>query len=121
MKILIVDDESFRVVLLLMLEDLFPESCIDVASGLVEAQEYLRSYPYDFVLSDLNLGKGAERDGIEILHEAKKNNINVVAILMSAEKMKEEEIAAAGIDQSLEKPIEMELIEKIIQNFWKRS
>ena len=120
MKILVVDDEAFGTILFMMLEYLFP-ACVDVASYLVEAQEYLRSYPYDFVLSDLNLCKGAERDGIEILREAKKNNIDVVAILMSAERMKAEEITAAGIDQFLEKPIEMELIKKTIQNFWKRS
>ncbi|MEI6588117.1 MAG: response regulator [Candidatus Moraniibacteriota bacterium] len=121
MKILVVDDEAFGTILSMMLEDLFPACCIDVASSPREAFEYLESYPYDVVISDFNLGADVVPNGIGILLRAKEINSAIVAILMSAEDIRVEAIKNLGVDCFLKKPIEMELIKKKIQNFRKRS
>lgn len=116
MKILIVDDDlGVCAAVCMMVEDLF-DCHVDAANTPDEAFKFLESDRYDYVISDLDL-KNANFNGIGVLLAAKKNQPEVVAILMSAEDIRRDDVRKLGIDCFLGKPVSMDLLEETIDGF----
>ena len=116
-RILVVDDESIsRRLLKALLEPLGYE--VTLASNGEEALEYFKGYPFSFVLMDFNMPK---MDGLKatdkIRRLEKKPNAYIVGLTAWQDQSRLEEGIKAGMNLVCLKPITVELMNKICQEY----
>jgi two-component system response regulator PilR (NtrC family) len=101
--VLIVDDEAdIRELLVLTLSRMGVDA--DTASSFKEAQEALKTRPYDLALTDMRLPDG---DGLQVLRHIAENYGNTPVAVITAFGSTENAVAAlkAGAFDYLPKPI----------------
>jgi DNA-binding NtrC family response regulator len=113
-KLLIVDDEVSLVESLEMNYKLEGFN-VYTANGGFEALEVIKNNKIDFVISDIRMPDG---DGEMLLKELKKNNpeIPVVLLMTGFSKHTKEEVIKLGALDLLSKPIDLELLDKYLNN-----
>ena len=116
-RILVVDDESIsRRLLKALLEPLGYE--VTLASNGEEALEYFKEYPFSFVLMDFNMPK---MDGVKATEKIrrleKKPNAYIVGLTAWQDQSRLEEGIKAGMNLVCLKPITVELMNKICQEY----
>ncbi len=117
MNILIVDDDFgvSRSLCSMIVDLLDSHYLVESANSPDEAFGMMEEKHYHIVISDLNL-ENINFNGIGVLLAAKKRYPNVVAILMSAEDIRTEDVRKMGIDRFLGKPVSLELLEEVLQS-----
>ena len=112
--VLIVDDEAdIRELLVLTLSRMGVDA--DTASSFKEAQEALKSRPYDLALTDMRLPDG---DGLMVLRHIAENYGNTPVAVITAFGSTENAVAAlkAGAFDYLAKPIKLEQLRPLVMS-----
>jgi two-component system, NtrC family, response regulator PilR len=112
--VLIVDDEAdIRELLVLTLSRMGVDA--DTASSFKEAQEALKSRPYDLALTDMRLPDG---DGLQVLRHIAENYGNTPVAVITAFGSTENAVAAlkAGAFDYLAKPIKLEQLRPLVMS-----
>jgi two-component system response regulator PilR (NtrC family) len=112
--VLIVDDEAdIRELLVLTLSRMGVDA--DTASSFREAQEALKSRPYDLALTDMRLPDG---DGLQVLRHIAENYGNTPVAVITAFGSTENAVAAlkAGAFDYLAKPIKLEQLRPLVMS-----
>jgi two-component system response regulator PilR (NtrC family) len=112
--VLIVDDEAdIRELLVLTLSRMGVDA--DTASSLKEAQESLKTRPYDLCLTDMRLPDG---DGLMVLRHIAENYGNTPVAVITAFGSTENAVAAlkAGAFDYLAKPIKLEQLRPLVMS-----
>ena len=114
MKILIIDDE--KVVIEYLRNALSRQNdYIHCALSADEALKLLRDSSYDLIFVDYHL---PGKSGLEIVDFIKKNSKQTkVAMLTGYPLMKEAIAKFVGVDEYLEKPLDIEEIEAIVEKY----
>ncbi|MFW2488624.1 response regulator transcription factor [Clostridium chromiireducens] len=119
MKILIIEDELS---LQTALKKGFTKLCyaVDTASNGKEALEMYYSATYDLIILDLNLPK---IDGIDVLKEIRKENIEIKVIILSARSEVEDKIIGLdlGANDYISKPFHFKELEARARALLRRS
>ncbi len=113
-SVLIVDDESdIRELLVLTLSRMGVDA--DSASTVKEAEEALKTRPYDLCLTDMRLPDG---DGLELLRHIAENYGNTPVAVITAYGSTENAVAAlkAGAFDYLAKPIKLEQLRPLVMS-----
>src|SRR5213075_3072218 len=113
-SVLIVDDEAdIRELLVLTLSRMGVDA--DTASSFKEAQEALKSRPYDLALTDMRLPDG---DGLQVLRHIAENYGNTPVAVITAFGSTENAVAAlkAGAFDYLAKPIRLEQLRPLVMS-----
>jgi two-component system response regulator PilR (NtrC family) len=112
--VLIVDDEAdIRELLVLTLSRMGVDA--DTAASFKEAQEALKSRPYDLALTDMRLPDG---DGLMVLKHIAENYGNTPVAVITAFGSTENAVAAlkAGAFDYLAKPIKLEQLRPLVMS-----
>jgi two-component system response regulator PilR (NtrC family) len=112
--VLIVDDEAdIRELLVLTLSRMGVDA--DTASSFKEAQEALKSRPYDLALTDMRLPDG---DGLQVLRHIAENYGNTPVAVITAFGSTENAVAAlkAGAFDYLAKPIKLDQLRPLVMS-----
>jgi len=112
--VLIVDDEAdIRELLVLTLSRMGVDA--DTASSFKEAQEALKTRPYDLALTDMRLPDG---DGLQVLRHIAENYGNTPVAVITAFGSTENAVAAlkAGAFDYLAKPIKLEQLRPLVMS-----
>jgi CheY-like chemotaxis protein len=115
--VLIVDDEEATVDLMSTVVSLFGHEPSTAYAGL-EALDLIESEPPDVILLDLMM---PDVDGLETLHRLRAlpqgDGLPVIVITASAAADLDEQVAEAGGNACLRKPVEMDVLERLIADF----
>ena len=119
-KVLIVDDSAInlKVATHLMKDYNFT---IDTCLSGIEAIEKVKKTKYDIIFMDIMMPK---KNGVETLNELKEDkkfNTPVIALTADAIEGTEEKYLNAGFDSYLSKPIDREMLDKIVQKYLGRD
>lgn len=112
--VLIVDDEAdIRELLVLTLSRMGVDA--DTASSFKEAEEALKTRPYDLCLTDMRLPDG---DGLMVLRHIAENHGNTPVAVITAFGSTENAVAAlkAGAFDYLAKPIKLEQLRPLVMS-----
>ncbi len=112
--VLIVDDEAdIRELLVLTLSRMGVDA--DTASSFKEAQEALKTRPYDLALTDMRLPDG---DGLMVLRHIAEHHGNTPVAVITAYGSTENAVAAlkAGAFDYLAKPIKLEQLRPLVMS-----
>jgi signal transduction histidine kinase/DNA-binding response OmpR family regulator len=120
-RILLAEDvEINREILLANMENTDVE--IDCAENGVEALRLLAESPkkYDLVFMDVQM---PEMDGLEAARRIRENGNKIPIIAMTANVFREdvERCLAAGMDDHIGKPLDMDNVFKKIRKYWKKN
>jgi len=121
MKLLVVDDNAINLQLARrMLEKLGYRA--DTAENGFQALEKCRHFKYDIIFMDIQM---PELDGMETSKRIremseKKRNPWIVALTARVLKSDREEILAAGLDDFMPKPINLETMRTSLQRGWRK-
>jgi DNA-binding response OmpR family regulator len=114
MKILVADDES-RVVVSLERFFIRRGYVVDVALNGAVALELIEQNNYDFIFLDHNM---PELTGVELVKYIKQNNVSAKVVMVTGYPKVDEFFARLiGVDEYLEKPINLEIIDAIIDKY----
>ena len=114
MKILIVDDES---VVVEHLKNILNRNndIVHTALNGEDAIKLVRDTRYDIALIDYQL---PGKSGLEILKIIKETSPNTKVVMLTGYHLMKESIAKfAGIDEYLEKPLDIEEIQAVIEKY----
>ncbi|HVK49515.1 MAG TPA: response regulator, partial [Pseudobacter sp.] len=119
MKVLIIEDERS---LALEMEDFLKRSSYlcDLAFNARQAREKMEQYSYDFILLDLGL---PDRDGLQVLEEAKRICADASYIILTARGNLEDRITGLdlGADDYLPKPFSLLELQSRMQAISRRK
>jgi two-component system OmpR family response regulator len=119
MKVLIIEDERS---LALEIEDFLKRSSYlcDLAFNARQAREKMEQYSYDFILLDLGL---PDRDGLQVLEEAKRICADASYIILTARGKLEDRITGLdlGADDYLPKPFSLLELQSRMQAISRRK
>ncbi|AEL24651.1 PAS domain-containing protein [Cyclobacterium marinum] len=124
-KILIAEDNALNMVLSkTLLLQLMPNSEIcEAADGLVAVAQYKKLNP-DIVFMDIQMpeldGIGATKQ-IRIIEKGTGRHIPIIALTAGALKEEKEKCLAAGMDEFLTKPLEVQKIESVLKKFFRQD
>jgi len=119
LKILIAEDNENSEILIRIVASTFSNQILDAATG-AEAVELCRNNPdIDLVLMDIKM---PVMDGLEATRQIRKFNKDVVIIAQTAFDMSgdREKALSAGCNEYISKPIEINLLLKLIQKHFKK-
>ena len=118
MKILLVEDEDFNLVVLEeMIKIFYPEAQISTAPNGKVAYEILKTENFDLILSDINM---PEMDGYGLIEKIKKElqlQTSTVAVTAFAIQGDKEKLLLAGFDAYISKPIDMSELQPVLQTY----
>ncbi len=118
MKILLVEDEEFNLVVLKeMIKIFYPEVQIATAINGKIAYEMLKVETFDLILSDINM---PEMDGYGLIEKIKKELLlqtSTIAVTAFAIQGDKEKLLLAGFDAYISKPIDMNELQPILQTY----
>lgn len=116
-RVLLVDDEN--AILFAYSKCLRRIGClVDAVATQEEAENLLIRNRYDFAILDIRLGNSSGEEGLQLMEVAKKSQEPIRLIMITAygsEKIKEKAYQQ-GAELYLEKPVSIELIQKVIEN-----
>jgi CheY-like chemotaxis protein len=124
-KILIAEDNALNMVLSkTLLLQLMPNSEIHEAEdGLVAVEQYKKLNP-DIVFMDIQMpeldGIGATKQ-IRTIEKGAGKHIPIIALTAGAIKAEKEKCLAAGMDEFLTKPLEIQKIEWVLKKFFRQD
>ena len=124
-KILIAEDNPLNMVLSkTLLQQLMPNSEIHEAEdGLVAVEQYKKLNP-DIVFMDIQMpeldGIGATKQ-IRAIENSSGTHIPIIALTAGALKEEKEKCLAAGMDEFLTKPLEVQKIESVLKKFFRQD
>jgi len=118
MKILIVEDEPFNITVLEeMIYIFYPNIEIKSAENGQVGYEILQNESFDLILSDISM---PVMDGYALIDKI-KNELQLttpsVAVTAFAVQGDKEKILLAGFDDYMSKPIDMSLLEKMLDKY----
>lgn len=113
MKILIVEDEAFNLIVLEeMIKIFYPDIEVIKAENGQLAYEILKNTDFDLILSDINM---PVMDGYELIKKIKeelKLDIPVIAVTAFAIQGDKEKLLLSGFNNYISKPIDIVELEK---------
>ena len=114
MRILIADDE--KEVVEIMRNFLTKKGfSVDIAFDGKKALESIKANHYDLVFLDESM---PELTGLEVVEDIRKNNLSHKIIMITGyPEIKEEFARVVGVDDYIEKPIDLKTIEKVINKY----
>ena len=114
MKILIADDETTIVEPLCRFLEL-KGLCVDCALDGKKALQLIKENIYDVAFLDVNM---PELNGLELLKYIKKSSIETKVVFLTAYSDLDSEFCEAlGVDEYLQKPMDLKVIEEIVDKY----
>ncbi|WHZ14505.1 MAG: hypothetical protein OJF52_001344 [Nitrospira sp.] len=121
-RVLLVDDQEVnQVVAVSMLERL---GClVDVAGSWQAAAEAVKAAPYDLVLMDCRMSQSEGYESVAMIRRQEGNGRRVPIVALNAEARPDdrERCLAAGMDDSLAKPLQFTQLEAMLRRWIKRG
>lgn len=118
MKILLIEDEEFNLIVLEeMIKIFYPDVQIETALNGKLGFEKLSSDQYDLVLSDVNM---PVMDGYELIAKAKKElelSAPIIATTAFAIQGDKEKLLLAGFDDYISKPIDINELQTTLEKY----
>ena len=117
MKMLIAEDEELnRTVIVAMVELMYDGVSVTVVGDGVQALEALKTQHYDLVLTDIDMPM---LNGYELLDEVKALGLSMPLICVTAFAVSgdREKLLLHGFDDYISKPIDMEEMKKVLDNY----
>jgi len=118
MKILIVEDEPFNIIVLEeMIRIFYPDAEIQSAENGELGYEILQVENFNLILSDVSM---PVMDGYELIQKIKKElqlKTPTVAVTAFAVQGDKEKLLLAGFDDYISKPIDMSILEDILNKY----
>lgn len=118
MKILLVEDEAFNLLVLEeMIKIFYPDIEIVSANDGQAAYEILKETPFDLILSDVNM---PVMDGYGLIKKIKEEltiETPTVAVTAFAIQGDKEKLLLAGFNDYVSKPIDMSELEKVLDKY----
>jgi len=118
MKILIVEDEPFNIIVLEEMIGIFhPDAKITSVKNGKLGYEILQTENFDLILSDISM---PVMDGYELIQKIKeelKLETPAVAVTAFAIQGDKEKLLLAGFDDYISKPIDMSILEDILNKY----
>uniref|UniRef100_UPI0030EF3299 hybrid sensor histidine kinase/response regulator n=1 Tax=uncultured Cyclobacterium sp. TaxID=453820 RepID=UPI0030EF3299 len=124
-KIIIAEDNSLNMVLSkTLLLQLMPNSEIyEAKNGVIAVEQYKKIIP-DIVFMDIQMpeldGIGATKQ-IRGIENSTGTHIPIIALTAGALKEEKEKCLAAGMDEFLTKPLEVQKIESVLKKFFRQD
>ncbi|MFN0065638.1 MAG: response regulator [Chlamydiales bacterium] len=115
-KVLVAEDNEFALEIIKHILGLF-KIVPDLAKDGVEAMECVKKNKYDLLILDIHMPR---KNGNEVAREIRMLSIEqplIIALTASAFASEREESMAAGFDDYLYKPIEIEKIEVMLKKY----
>ena len=118
MKILIVEDEAFNLIVLEeMIKIFYPDAIILTAENGQLAYSILQETSFDLILSDVNMPIMDGYGLIKKIKEESKLETPTVAVTAFAIQGDKEKLLLAGFDDYVSKPIDMSELEKVLHKY----
>ncbi len=118
MKILIVEDEPFNVMVLEeMIKNFYPDIDITSVENGKLGYEILKNDSFDLVLSDVSM---PVMDGYELVKKIKGElalNVTTIAVTAFAIQGDKEKLLLSGFDNYLSKPIDISELENMLNKY----
>jgi len=118
MKILIVEDEPFNIIVLEeMIRIFYPDAEIQSAENGKLGYEILQVENFDLILSDVSM---PVMDGYELIQKIKEElqlKTPTVAVTAFAVQGDKEKLLLAGFDDYISKPIDMSILEDVLNKY----
>jgi CheY-like chemotaxis protein len=118
MRILIVEDEAFNLIVLEeMIKIFYPDVTIQSAENGALAYEILKEHSFDLILSDVNM---PVMDGYGLIKKIKEElNIQTptVAVTAFAIQGDKEKLLLSGFNDYISKPIDISELEKVLHKY----
>jgi signal transduction histidine kinase/CheY-like chemotaxis protein len=119
LKILIVEDDSTSAAFLNLALKNYGTQIITATTGVEAVEACLQNPETDLIMMDIKL---PGMDGLEATREIRQFNAKVVIIAQTANAMinDSEKALEAGCNEYISKPINMELLKRLIQKYFKK-
>ncbi|MCC5927328.1 MAG: PAS domain-containing protein [Bacteroidetes bacterium] len=125
-KILIAEDHPMNLIMIkALLQKIMPDAVLKTAQTGVETVEYVKSSPPDLIFMDVHM---PEMDGLEATRAIRTfeldqhlNHIPIVALTAGALKEERELCFEAGMDDFLSKPVEINKLTAILEEYLKKT
>ncbi|MDD2790284.1 MAG: response regulator [Sulfurimonas sp.] len=118
MRILLVEDEEFNLIVLEeMVKIFYHDAEIATATNGEIAHTILQKETFDIILSDVNMPVLDGYGLVKIIKENLKLQTPVVAVTAFAVQGDKEKLLLAGFDDYVSKPIDMSELEKVLSKY----
>ncbi len=117
MRILIAEDEEYnQIVVQAMVELLYPDVTMVLVGNGAEALEKLQTEPFDLLLSDVDM---PVMNGYELVEAVKTMGIKLPMICVTAFAISgdREKLLLHGFDNYISKPIDMDDMKSVLDNY----
>lgn len=118
MKLLLVEDEAFNLIVLEeMIRIFYPDVTIQTAENGALAYEILKESSFDLILSDVNM---PVMDGYGLIKKIKEElqlSTPAVAVTAFAIQGDRENLLLAGFDDYISKPIDITALEQLLGKY----
>lgn len=120
MKLLLVEDEDFNLMVLEeMIKIFYPDAQIMSAVNGELGYEILKENSFDLILSDINMPVLNGYDLVKKIKEELKLTTPTIAVTAFAVQGDREKILLSGFDNYISKPIDMNELEKVLRKYEK--
>lgn len=120
MKLLLVEDEDFNLMVLEeMIKIFYPDAQIMSAVNGELGYEILKENSFDLILSDINMPVLNGYDLAKKIKEELKLTTPTIAVTAFAVQGDREKILLSGFDDYISKPIDMNELEKVLRKYEK--
>lgn len=118
MKLLLVEDETFNLIVLEeMIRIFYPDVIIQTAENGALAYEILKESSFDLILSDVNM---PVMDGYGLIKKIKEElhlSTPTIAVTAFAIQGDRENLLLAGFDDYISKPIDITALEQLLSKY----
>ena len=117
LKILIVEDDTISNLLISIAVEKYAKVILKANNGLEAVETYINNHTIDLILMDINM---PIMDGYEATKQIRKFNKNIIIIAQTANGMPSDraDAIAAGCNDYISKPINIVLLENLIQKYF---
>jgi CheY-like chemotaxis protein len=117
LKILIVEDDTISNLLMSIAVEKYAKVILKANNGLEAVETYINNHTIDLILMDINM---PIMNGYEATKQIRKFNKNIIIIAQTANGMpsNRDEAIAAGCNDYISKPINIVLLESLIQKYF---